>query len=174
MVTLRSTQKLLRRLGLPPKLATSAPTTVLGDWYANLYYTRPHQLVLCLSERTLLAVLIPARDSKSLGSRFRDGVLALLARLGVPPAAVDAEGRAMGEVAFGPTANRRVLGCLNEAAYAISIEAELGRRTSATDHELFLSENIYALTGYREPRELVLELFAASGVSSGRAVSGVH
>jgi len=174
MVTLRCTQKLLRRLGVPAKTATAPPTTVLGDWYANLYYTLPYQLVLCLNERTLLAVLIPARDANSLGSRFRDGVLDLLTRLGVPATAVDSEARAMADVAFGPTANRRVLGCLNEAAYAMSVELERGRRTSPAQLELFLSENIYSLTGYRQPRELVLELFAASGVSEGRAVSVAH
>ena len=174
MVSLWCTRKLLRRLGIPPKTATPPPTTVLGDWYANLYYTRPHQLVLCLNERTLLAVLIPALDADSLGFRFCDAARALLVRLGVPPAAVDAEARAMADVAFGPTANRRVLGCLNEAANVVSLELESGRRTSTTDLELFLSENIYALTGYREPRQLVLDLFANSGTSSGRFVSGVH
>ena len=160
MVSLLCTRKLLRRLGIPPKIATPPPTSVLGDWYANLYHTRPHQLVLCLNERTLLAVLIPARDADSLGLRFRDATLALLARVGVPPAAVDAEARAMADVAFGPTANRRVLGCLKEAANVMLLELESGRRTSTADLELFLSGNIYALTGYREPRQLVLDLFA--------------
>ena len=170
MVTLRCTQKLLKRLGVPPKAPTVAPTTVLGDWYANLYYTRPEQLVLCINERTLLVALISARDAKSLGSRFRDRVLGLLSQLGVPPAAVEAESRAMTEIGFGPTANRRVLGCLNEAAFAISLELESGRPTSAVDLELFLSRNIYKLTGYRKPRELLLELFAnysSAGASSG-------
>jgi len=163
MVTLRCTKRLLRRIGVPAEGPTAPPTTVLGDWYANLYHTRPQQLVLCVNERTLLAALIPARDAKTLGPRFRDRVLHLLTRLGVPPASVEAEARAMADVAFGPTASRRVLGCLNEAAYAVATEFELGRRTSAPDLELFLSENIYSLTGYRHPRELAIELFAVPG-----------
>ena len=114
-----------------------------------------------------LAVLIPARDADSLGFRFCDAARALLVRLGVPPAAVDAEARAMADVAFGPTANRRVLGCLNEAANVMSLELESGRRTSTADLELFLSENIYAFTGYREPRLVVLDVFASSSTSSG-------
>lgn len=167
MVTLRCTRKLLRRLGVPAEIPSAQATTVLGDWYGNLYYTRPHQMVLCLNERTLLAVLIGARDANSLGSRFRDSVIAMLSRLGVPSAAVDAEARSMADVAFGPTANRRILGCLNEAAYAISAELDLGRRTSLTDLELFLSENIYSPTGYRTPRELVAELFAGWDKTAG-------
>lgn len=36
--TLRCTAKLLRRLRAAPIAATAAPTTTLGDWYANLLY----------------------------------------------------------------------------------------------------------------------------------------
>jgi len=75
MVTLRCTQKLLRRLGVSTKAETPQPTTVLGDWYANLVYSRPHQLVLCLNERSLLAVLVSAREGKSLDARFREAVV---------------------------------------------------------------------------------------------------
>lgn len=52
MLTLRCTQKLMRRLKVPTKVGTHAPTTVLGDWYANLIYARPQQLVLCMNERS--------------------------------------------------------------------------------------------------------------------------
>ena len=69
----------------------------------------------------------------------------------------------MSDIVIGATASRKVLGCMNEAAYTIAVEFEFGRRTEATDLELFLSENIYSITGYREPRELVLEMFAAYG-----------
>ena len=51
-----------------------------------------HQVI---NERTLLVALISARDAKSLGARFRDRVLGLLSQLGAPPAAVEAESRAM-------------------------------------------------------------------------------
>ncbi len=71
MVTLRCTQKLMRRLGVPVKVATHAPTTILGDWYANLIYARPRQIVLCMNERSLLLVLVAAQEGKSLPNRFR-------------------------------------------------------------------------------------------------------
>ena len=60
MVTLRCTQKLLRRLEVTDKPA--APTPVLGDWYANILFSRPHQLVLCVSERSLLPVVLLAKE----------------------------------------------------------------------------------------------------------------
>ncbi len=46
MFTLRCTHKLLRR-GLPESPhGEVAPTTLLGDWYANVLVTRPQPLVL--------------------------------------------------------------------------------------------------------------------------------
>ena len=95
MVTLRCTHKLLRRLHLSPQAGSTPPTTVLGDWYANLFYSRPRQLVLCMNERTLLLVLVPARDAKSLGPRFCEAAAAHLKRIGVPDAAVEAEACAL-------------------------------------------------------------------------------
>ena len=175
MVTLRCTQKLLRRLGVPAKTKASPPTTLLGDWYATLVHSRPQQLVVCMNERTLLVVLVPARESSSLGTRFRDAVTAQLRRLGVPPAAIEAEARAMSEFAFGPTASRRLLGCLREAVFALSLELERPEFSSLTDVEDWFSEFIYSTTKYRQPRELARELFDAAGaISSGATVARIH
>ena len=113
MVTLRCTHKLLRRVGVAPKTSTVPPTTVLGDWYANILYSRPQQLVVCMNERSLLLALLPARAVKNIGPRLRASVASLLTRIGVPAAGCDAESQAMQQFAFGPTANRKVLGCLN-------------------------------------------------------------
>lgn len=60
MFTLRCTAKLLARLKASPVVEMGTPTSRLGDWYAHLLFTRPTQLVLCVSERTLLSVLILA------------------------------------------------------------------------------------------------------------------
>jgi len=174
MVTIRCTQKLLRPLAVPKDVDVPRPTTVLGDWYANLFYSRPHQLVLCMNERTLSVVLVPARDSKSLGVRFRDTVAAHLARLGVPRAAIEAEASAMSEATFAPTASRSLLGCLREAGFALSLEFESQRFSSLAEIELYFSEYIYSPTDYQHPRDLVLELFGATGGSSPSDRPRVH
>lgn len=174
MVTLRCTQKLLRRIGGATKAEVPRATTVLGDWYCNLVYTRPEQLVLCMNERSLLAVLLPAKNFKDVGPRFQSEVIALLTRIGVPQAAKVAEERAMEEVVFGPTANRRVLGCLNEAMFALSYELDEPRFGSIAEIEDHFAEYIYSPTKYRRPKELALELFEASGTASGIAAPRVH
>ena len=175
MVTLRCTQKLLRRLGTPAKAKTTPPTTVLGDWYATLVHARPRQLVICMSERTLLVVLVPARESKSLGERFREAATAQLRRVGVPHAAVEAEALEMSELAFGPTASRSLLGCLREAVFALSLELDRPRFSSLAGIEDYFSDYIYSTTKYRRPGELALELFdAAGGASDSVSVARIH
>ncbi|HUF82379.1 MAG TPA: hypothetical protein VMN03_14680 [Burkholderiales bacterium] len=133
---------------------------MLGDWYASLIHARP-QLVVCMSERTLLVTLIPARDIKLISDRFRAAVSAQLQRIGVPAVAVEAEMLAMSELRFAATANRRVLGCLREATFALELELKHPRYSSLTEIEDFLGTNIYSTTEYRRPRELALELLNA-------------
>ena len=84
MYTLRCTRKLLRRTDETPTSEAVAPTTVLGDWYANLLTLRPQQLVLAMNERSLLCVVVPASPGDQLGRRVRKAVAALLSEIGVP------------------------------------------------------------------------------------------
>ena len=70
MFTLRCTRRLLERFG-EPAADVPAPTTVLGDWYANLLNVGRLRLVLCTSERTLLTVLVPAKDVSALPDQLR-------------------------------------------------------------------------------------------------------
>ena len=164
MFTLRCTRKLLRRLGMTPSSVAVAPTTVLGDWYANLLYMRPQQLVLAMSERSLLCVVVPASPGDQLGRRVRDAVAALLPEIGVPAERVATEVRAMESMAIGATASRAVLGCMNDAT--LQLQAIPRGRTevlSLLDVELHLAENIYSLTRYQTPRLKALELFGVTG-----------
>jgi hypothetical protein len=160
MYTLRCTRKLLRRIDDTPSGEAVSPTTMLGDWYANLLYLRPQQLVLAMNERTLLCVLVPAAPVATVAERLRLELGGLLRDIGVPEAKVEAERAAMEHVAIGATTSRAVLGCMNDAAFQLqhhprSGSGELDRRAAA----LRLAENIYSLTDYAWPRVRALELF---------------
>src|SRR2546426_11341959 len=82
MFTLRCTARLRKRLGTTEETTSTPPSTKLGDWYAQLLLTRP-QLVLCVSERTLLPVVIAARDGSRLVPRLREAVGQMLRVLAV-------------------------------------------------------------------------------------------
>jgi hypothetical protein len=78
----------------------------------------------------------------------------------------------MQDFAFGPTANRSVLGCLNEAMFALSLEFENPRFSSIAELEDYFSQNIYSATQYQPPRELAIGLLAAG--RAGVNPRGMH
>jgi len=100
-----------------PLAITARPitaTTKLGDWYANVLFLRKQQLILCTSERSLLSVIVPAKNLDMLPVRLRDTVLSLFRALGLPePIAAD-EIREMGQLVVGKTVNRSILGTMND------------------------------------------------------------
>ena len=135
MFTLRCTERLRTRLGERAKadlvLPALAPTTTLGDSYANLVHAGRTQLVLAISERTFLPVVVPAAPVATLVPRFRAAALAELAdvhrdyplydfQTRRPPEAplseeqLAAEAHAMDDWRIGKTANRTVLGILTD------------------------------------------------------------
>lgn len=71
-------------------------------------------------------------------------------------------------------ANRKVLGCLNEAAFVVSYELENPRFSSVAELEDHFSDYIYSPTGYRRPRELAQELYVANGGATGASVYRIH
>jgi hypothetical protein len=80
------------------------PTNCLGDWYANLLFTRSARLIICVSERSLLPVFVEARDPTSFIPRFQERVLSGLRRMGTASDVVDCEARAMAQIRIGATA----------------------------------------------------------------------
>jgi hypothetical protein len=114
MVSLRCTAKLLKRLGIRKPGEPPEPTTGLGDWYANIIYTPQGHYVLCVSERSLLPVVLSARDLGSLIPRLQRGVADVLRALGVPERFVELELVQMEPLAFGATRSQTVLGSMND------------------------------------------------------------
>lgn len=115
MVTLHCTVRVLKRFRF--KVADDLPpsTTVLGSWYANLLNLGRQRYVLCVSARTLLPVLVPARNSE-FPARLGVYVAAVLTDLGVPQPAINEEVHQMEVVDVGRTQDRSILGVMNDFA----------------------------------------------------------
>ena len=118
MYTLRCTARLLGRLKSDPRsaaIAGPAPTTtVLGDWYANRLNIGHQRLILCTNERSLLSVILPAKDLDCLPQRLSESVARLLMRLGLSPTAIGDETARMESVRFDRTLSRSVLASMND------------------------------------------------------------
>lgn len=164
MVTLRCTQKLLRRLDVTDRPA--APTTVLGDWYANILFSRPHQLVLCVSERSLLPVVLLAKQTQSLASRLAFAAGLILEKLGVAPSLIERELFEMRSFAYDRTQNRRVLGSLNDLMFQLSWYMHHSPAKSLLEHSLHLAETPCSPIGMGSPDRVTVELFQSARVDA--------
>ena len=162
MFTLRCTRKLLNRLpeatAEPPQ-----PTTILGDWYANILFARPAQLVLCVSERSLLPLVMHARNASALGERLREELARVLTALRVPTGAIDAELEEMQSLVFAPTRNRRVLSSLNDQMWHLELVLRERPALDFTGMALHLAGVPYKPLEYRFPSEVAVKLLAGRG-----------
>ncbi len=112
MFYLYCTQKLLDRIK-PEIVAPDQSATSLGNWYATVLFWKP-QIALLVSERTLLPVLMLLAPAVTLARRFPCHLASVLKEHGVPPEFIAQEVWRMDTVQYAKTANRSVVGILNE------------------------------------------------------------
>jgi hypothetical protein len=116
VLIVRATKKLLDRVGPPTLSQAEQSTTTLGEWYATALAWRP-QVALLVNENTLLPVLMPLAPAATLLARAGEQIAAVLAAHHVPDTIIDEERRRMRDHRVGPTANRSIVGIMNEFSY---------------------------------------------------------
>lgn len=160
MFTVRCTQKLLRRVESIEKPAAS--TTVMGDWYANVLYSKPHQLVLCVSERSLLPVVLHAKEAHTLAPRLTLAVGQVLHRLGIASALIEREQEEMRAFAYSRTQSRRVLGQLNDLMFQLSWYLHDRPAEDLLAHSLHLARTPCGAINHGFPDKVTVELFRSA------------
>jgi hypothetical protein len=116
VVIVRATKKLLDRIGPPSLGEGEQSTTLMGQWYATAMFWKP-QVALFVNEPTLLPVLMPLAPAATLLARFPQQVAAVLAAHGTPDVVIDEEVRQMRDRRLAKTANRSVVGIMNEFTF---------------------------------------------------------
>lgn len=165
MVVFRCTQRVVRRFRLNTTDEGAVSSGMLGDWYANLLNFGPRRYVLCQSERSLLPVILPARNAL-FPAGFGEALARVLLALGVPTEVVDREVAAASDVGFTKTHNRRVLGSMNDFAYCAQIYMSDARSADPTlEVCLKLAETPSKLIGYEAPAEVAISLLRSSGLN---------
>jgi len=113
VLVLRATKRLRDKIGGVPVTEADSPTTVLGDWYANILPWRP-QVAILVNAQTLLPILTPLAPAKGLPGRLADIISTQMSQMGVPQQFIEAERREMLDVRVGPTVDRSVVGSMGE------------------------------------------------------------
>ncbi len=162
MLTLRCTRRLLVRLSASPRreLEVLAPTTRLGDWHANLLYRPGGQLVLLVSDRSLLPVLIAAKPAETIVPRFVEALGAMLRRLDVSGEVVSAELAKMAEVRIDRTSSRRILGSMTDFAWLL--DAYLTPGGSLEGAALRLAKAPCGPIGMQSPEDVAPRLLSSA------------
>ena len=161
MYSIHCTKKLLDRAKVPVSAApTTAPTTYLGNWYATALFWKP-QVALLVNERTLLPVLMPLAPAAELAQRFPEHLSSVLFAHGTPHALIEHELNAMLDFRYGKTANRSLVGMLNQFTYLAEGYREYNQITDLRMLSMKLSETpcspLYkkAVSPDRELRRLI-------------------
>ena len=140
MTTIRCTGKLMKRMGIRDPGEPPPPENVLGDWFANILYTRHGHYVLLVSEQSLLPVLTTARDLNNLVPRFMRQLDEMLSALGVRQGLIDRELSQMEPIHFGRTNNRSVLGTMNDFVQMFKYMLPGGQDLTVLDWSLQLAK----------------------------------
>jgi hypothetical protein len=91
-------------------------------------------------------------------TRFPPALAQLLHAMGVPESQIAAEITAMSPVAIAATSSRRLLGCLNQSAWELSLHFHHEPQATLIERQLWLSENISSVIRYSDPATLAREL----------------
>lgn len=161
MFILRCTQKLQARLGAAPEHGLAPSDTVLGDWYANLIRVGRSQIVIAVSEKTLLPVVVPAREARTLVTRIGDALEPMLLSMGIPAQEVLTERSAMSSWTIGKTASRRILGSLNDLAFQLEVGMTHFPERTLLEQSLWLAKTPLKVIEYGSPDAATFAAFAA-------------
>lgn len=94
---------------------------MLGAWYATvLRWRRPAALLV--NELTLLPLVMPLAPARTLLTRFPDALAGLLAEHQVPAHLIEAERAQAVEHRLAATANRSLVGIMNEFAHLADLD----------------------------------------------------
>lgn len=158
-VILRCAKKLLAVIG-PSHLTEPAPAPDAEDWYANLLWFERRKCLLMTHSATLFTIFEPDVTAASLRATGRLVTRLLgreLASEGLPPDTfADLE---PGRVTLAKTADRSVLGCMNDMAFHCEvIIADSGglAHTDIAELNQSLRRNINSTRGYQPPIELTI------------------
>jgi hypothetical protein len=161
---IRPTQALLKRLGVRvPGAEAVEATTALGDWFVRTHNVGHQRLLLCTSSRSLLTILIPARDLPGLGDRVRIAAGELLFALGAPADQINRELEEMRHYTLRSSKDRSVIGSMTDMAYLADGYLQDG---SSPEHLVVVGMKLAQAPcrplSYESPQRVALELLRRS------------
>jgi len=133
---------------MPP---VEEPTTALGNWYGTALFWRP-LVALLVNEQTLYPVLMPLAPAATLMGRFPGALRPTLGAHGVAEEFIEAETAEMMDGRYMKTANRSVLGIMNEFSYLAEAYLRVGEWISCLSRSGCRRRHVALCTNVTAPR----------------------
>ena len=114
--------------------------------------------MLLVNERTLLPVLMPLAPTATIAQRFRVQLTAVLSVHGIDQIFIEREVAAMAEVSFAKTANRSVVGIMNEFSFLAEGYREYMDSLDLITLTMRLAETPCKPIKYNSPARLIKEI----------------
>lgn len=166
-VLLRPTAKLLKALGKPWSGQLVEAPASSDDWYGNLLWIEGRKCILLTHAGTLFTIFVPevpVADLRPPGRFMVNAICDALARADLPLTTFGSFNA--DDVQLAKTADRAVLGCMNDMAFtAEHVVLSYGGLATTNFGEIdrLLWNNINSTTGYTSPLAAVRELAARAG-----------
>ena len=155
MITLRCTGRVRKRFKLTVVDTDEVPTARLGDWYANLLNVGSQRWVMCVSERSLLPVLVPAKNSE-FPHRLSVYVYEALRGIGVTESVAASEADECRDWRVAKTQSRSILGSMND--FSLHFKYVLASGASLDEAVRHVTEMPCGMLDWRYPSEAAREL----------------
>ena len=122
MIQIRCTQKVIKELRLKEGdlCDVKQPTSLLGNWYTNLFILDSRKTLIFMSERTLLSFIIfgiKKDNTKDLPIVFHNGLRQLLLLEGLDNNVITDVTKECREIELTKTTSPRLIGNLNDLVY---------------------------------------------------------
>ncbi len=186
MLTIRCTQKVLKKYKLqkrlesappdppvPGAISSNAPSSFLNEWYANLIRVERRHLVVFVNAQTLMTVVVPAAGlgPDALVRELRTRFASLLTKLEIDRHRVDEAVATMDPVVWARTADRRVISSMNnicmELGYVFTVDRAKGIHDPLSG-ELYVARTPYKYIGYLAPVDIFRAFLDKNGVKIDR------
>ncbi len=157
MINIMVTAKVAKKIKTPLKQSTIKSTNILGDWYVHFLILQRQHILLAISARTLLPILISAKNIASLPINLKEALKDILIKIDISNAKIENEILQMDNWVFAKTASRSALGTINDFSNLLRYQDIRNRNLMI--HAMTLANTPCSPIGMMTPLEATRSIF---------------
>jgi hypothetical protein len=169
---IRCTAKLLGEMGIKKVASVSGDSSAsLGDWYANMFYTRRRKNVIFMNSRSLFTFIcfnVTRQQIKNLGKLFREGLGRAMLDEDLEAGIIQGVINEAQDIKYAETQDKRVLGVMVD--HVKNVKFIIKNKPDWTPQELVKFLNRTPLLTY-DFRYAISEFNRIIGTKNGKHLS---